>query len=66
METSVAVVSFMGSSFLSSLVLLVTTAPRRGAHRSQQSPSGRIEPEDLGYEANEDRNWASVLLLERQ
>jgi hypothetical protein len=33
------------------VVFLVMTAPRRGAHRSQQSPSGRIEPEDLEYEA---------------
>jgi hypothetical protein len=28
------------------------TAPRRGAHRSQQSPSGEFDPEDLEYEAN--------------
>jgi hypothetical protein len=34
------------------VVFLVMTAPRRGAHRSQQSPSGRIEHEDLEYDPN--------------
>jgi hypothetical protein len=34
------------------VVCLVMTAPRRGSHRSQQSPSGQVEPEDLEYEAN--------------
>jgi hypothetical protein len=46
------VVSFMGFVLSLVLVFLVMTAPRRGSHRSQQSPSGRIEPEDLEYEAN--------------
>jgi hypothetical protein len=50
------VVSFIGSSLSLVVVFRVMTAPRRGAHRSQQSPSGRIESEDLEYEANQDRN----------
>src|SRR3954467_9328090 len=49
--TCVMVVSFMGSSSSLVVVFLVMTAPRRGPHRSQQSPSGGIEPEDLEYEA---------------
>src|SRR5215218_5214018 len=57
--TCVMVVSFIGSSLslvMVFLLFLVMTAPRRGAHRWQQSPSGRIEPEDLEYEPNQDRN----------
>jgi hypothetical protein len=29
-----------------------STGPRRRSHRSQQSPSGEFDPEDLEYEAN--------------
>src|SRR5688500_11432479 len=53
--TCVMVVSFMGSSSLV-VVFLVMTGPRRRSHRSQQSPSGEFDPEDLEYEANEDRD----------
>jgi hypothetical protein len=34
------------------VVFLVMTGPRRRSHRSQQSPSGEFDPEDLEYEAN--------------
>src|SRR6266508_5903997 len=56
--TCVMVVSFHGRSsllagFLSSFD---STGPRRRSHRSQQSPSGEFDPEDLEYEANQDRD----------
>src|SRR6266702_7107535 len=56
--TCVMVVSFMVAApfSLGYLSSFDSTGPRRRSHRSQQSPSGEFDPEDLEYEANYDRD----------
>jgi len=48
------VVSFMVAApfSLGLLSSFDSTGPRRRSHRSQRSPSGEFDPEDLEYEAN--------------